>query len=66
MSMKDPNEPIENRTRVLLAFSAVPQPTAPSPTPITDKYILKYGGFNPLNVSCDAASTSVDRMRFSF
>jgi hypothetical protein len=64
--MKDPNEPIGNRTRDLPACSAVPQPTAPSPTPIPDEYSFKYSGFNPLNISCDAASTSVDRTRWSF
>ena len=63
--MKDPNEPIGNRTRDLPACKAVPQPTALSPTPFPDKYSFKYSGFNPLNVSCYAASTSVDPMRWS-
>jgi len=64
--MKYPSEPIGNRTRDLLACSAVPQPSAPSPTPIPDKYSFKYSGFNPSNASCDAVSTSVDRMGWSF
>ena len=64
--MKDSNEPIGNRTRELPACSAVPQPSAPSPTPIPDKYSFKYSGLNPLNVSCVAANTSVDRMHWCF
>jgi hypothetical protein len=34
MSMKNPNDTIGNRTRDLPACSAVPQPTAPSRTPL--------------------------------
>jgi len=33
MSMKNSNDTIGNRTRDLLAFSAVPQPTAPPRAP---------------------------------
>ena len=64
--MKDPSDPIGNRTRDLPTCSAVPQPTVPSPNPIHDKYSFKYSGLNPLNVSCDAASTFVDRLLWSF
>jgi hypothetical protein len=65
-SMKYSNDPIGNRARDLPACNAVPQSTASSPIPIPDHYSLKNDGFNNFNVSWDAASMCVDRLRWSF
>ena len=37
--MKNSNDTIRNRTRYLLAYSAVPQPTAPSRAPYTERKV---------------------------
>jgi hypothetical protein len=46
--MKNSNDTTGNRTRDLLAYSAVPQPTAPprAPTVRTEDYIFYYGKGN--------------------
>jgi hypothetical protein len=41
--MKNPNDPIKNRTCDLPAYSAVPQPTAPPHTPAVLKVLFSRG-----------------------